>query len=101
VFKRDTQLKELQQAHKSLEADFRSLKLEWLETYDKINRLFHRLAQRDRWQRDKDRGEETNGDQQAPAPTRAIDVVSQRILARRRGLNAVPQPGVKPSTPTR
>lgn len=96
MFNRSSELKDLQQAHKSLEAEFRNLKLEWLETYDKINRLFHRLAQRDRWQRDKDRAEETNGDQQSSEPVRAIDVVSQRILARRRGRNAVPPPGVKP-----
>jgi len=92
VFNNNSEIKATAEALKSLEAEFRGLKLEWLETYDKINRLYHRLAQRDRYQESKKAAEDTNGGDGSPGPARAIDVVSARILARRRG-NAIPHGG--------
>lgn len=96
VFNRNPKGKEAGERLDKLESEFRSLKLEWLEVYDKIHKLYHRLNQRDRYQRDKVAAQDANGDEGVVGPARAIDKVSQRILARRRGINAVSPPGAKP-----
>lgn len=82
----------------TLQAEFRSLKIEWLDTYDRIHKLYHRLNQRDRYQRNKDEAEATNGDEGVADPYAGLDPLSRRILARRRGSHAVPQRGPKPSS---
>jgi len=87
------QMKDVLDALGTLQAEMRTLKIEWLETYDKIHRLYHRLNQRDRYKRDKEAAEASNGDEGVPDPYAGLDPISRRILARRRGKNAVPHTG--------
>ncbi len=93
MFGRDPKGKEAGERLDKLESEFRSLKIEWLETYDKVHRLYHRLNQRDRYKREKDAAEAANNDGGAIDPYAGLDPVSRRILARRRGKNAVPHTG--------
>jgi len=69
----------------TLEREQRSLKLEWLETYDKINRLMARLAKRDAIDNPKPKPSDNPG---LDMFTRS-DTISAEILARRRkGMNS-------------
>lgn len=96
MFNSKERVRELEHRLVNAESEIRTLRIEWQETYDKIHRLYHRLNQRDRYQDRKQAAvEEANGGG-SQGPVNAIDVVSQRILARRRGRNAVPHGGGQP-----
>ena len=69
----------------TIEREQRSLKLEWLETYDKINRLMARLAKRDAI----DKRPQDQPDPPVHNPYSHLDPISAEIMLRRaKGMNS-------------
>ena len=75
----DDRLEKLTDGLIDLERDMRSLKLEWEETYDKIHRLFGRIAKRQAI----DTPPLPGPPEQPENPGDGLDDISRAILARR------------------
>jgi len=79
--------KKLEERLEKAERDLASLKLEWLETQDKVHRWMHRAVARERvdaaeWDRRETQPQDfSRGDYPAP-----LDPVSKMLLARRRNV---------------
>lgn len=72
----ETRLDEIERAHRSLD-------LEWSETYDKLRKLYARLAKRD--QRALAADEDTNGGKAGVEPAPDVSPLAQRLLGLKGG----------------
>ena len=94
-FKVAKRLSELEEAQEKLLRDFKRLELEWEDTYDRVKRLFHRVAKRaQRMEGDSAGDSEESSDVVAPIPA-GLDSrrqkLNEQILARRSKLSTMKQ----------
>jgi hypothetical protein len=89
-FKASRRLKDVEERLETVERDFKRLRLEWEDSYDKLRTLMQRIAKR---AQAVEKAQETANESDIPSesPSLPLDPVSARILARRNRLGRLPQ----------
>lgn len=94
-FKVAKRLGELEERQEKLERDFKRLELEWEDTYDRVKRLFHRVAKRAQRMEGPDAGDSEAAGDLGPPAVAGLDErrskLQEQILARRGKLSTIKQ----------